>query len=94
VEVDARTGSLLDVVDLNRGDLASRYEAMLYVLHFGQLGGLPVKILYAIGGLTPGLLSIAGFVLWWKRRAVRVARETRRAHPGAVIGVSESQGFR
>jgi len=79
VEVDSRTGSLVKVVDLNRGDVASRYEAMLYVLHFGQFGGLPIKILYAVGGLTPGLLSITGFVLWWKRRGVRVAHRTRSA---------------
>lgn len=75
VELDAKTAAVLSAVDINRADAVTRYEAVLYELHFGQFGGWPVKTLYAIGGLTPGLLSVTGFVLWWKRRRrVAVAR--------------------
>jgi uncharacterized iron-regulated membrane protein len=77
VTMNPRTGSVLRVVDVNGNDAASRYEAALYVLHFGQFGGLPIKILYCLFGLTPGLLSVTGFVLWWKKRGVRAARARR-----------------
>jgi uncharacterized iron-regulated membrane protein len=46
---------------------------MVAPLHFGNYGGLPVKLAYAVLGLTPGLLSVSGFVLWRLRR--RRARE-------------------
>jgi uncharacterized iron-regulated membrane protein len=41
---------------------------ILKQLHFGQFGGIWIKIIYALGGFTPAILSITGFVLWWKRR--------------------------
>lgn len=36
-------------------------------LHFGSYGGMPVRILYAILGIVPGLLFITGFIMWWDR---------------------------
>lgn len=37
---------------------------ILQPLHFGDYAGLPVKILYSLGGILPALLSISGFVIW------------------------------
>ena len=37
-------------------------------IHYGRYGGLPIKILYSLLGLTGGILSITGFLLWMKRR--------------------------
>ena len=37
-------------------------------LHFGNYGGFPVKILYSILGLSPGLLAITGFFIWLRRK--------------------------
>jgi uncharacterized iron-regulated membrane protein len=28
----------------------------------------PVKILWCLGGLAPGVLAITGYILWWKRK--------------------------
>jgi uncharacterized iron-regulated membrane protein len=33
----------------------------------GNYGGLAVKIFYVIVGITPGLLAVTGFLLWWRR---------------------------
>ncbi|KIC92682.1 PepSY-associated TM helix domain-containing protein [Flavihumibacter solisilvae] len=41
--------------------------AMAGPLHFGNYGGIPLKILYSLLGITPGLLSLTGFLLWRKR---------------------------
>lgn len=44
-----------------------RLARMAAPLHFGTYGGLALKIVYCLLGLTPALLSISGFVLWRKR---------------------------
>ncbi|MEH2180217.1 PepSY-associated TM helix domain-containing protein [Nostoc sp.] len=36
-------------------------------LHFGSFGGLPTRILYVFVGLSPLILFITGFVMWWYR---------------------------
>lgn len=36
-------------------------------LHFGLIGGLPVRILWTLLGLTPALLFVTGAVMWWNR---------------------------
>jgi uncharacterized iron-regulated membrane protein len=48
--------------------LSQRLLAFSGPLHFGAYGGMWVKVLYCLLGLTPGLLSVTGFVLWWKRK--------------------------
>lgn len=49
-------------------DADSRYDIINAQVHYGKYGGLPVKILYSLFGLTGGLLSITGFLLWYRRR--------------------------
>jgi uncharacterized iron-regulated membrane protein len=48
---------------------ANRYDIINSQVHFGKYGGVPVKILYTLFGLSSGFLSITGFLLWLKRRA-------------------------
>ena len=86
VELDSRSGAVRAAQNINRAPRADRFEAVLYELHFGQYGGVAVKALYAVGGLTPGVLSLTGFVLWWKRRkraASRLEAELRAKHDAA-----------
>jgi uncharacterized iron-regulated membrane protein len=53
---------------VNEIDASSRYDIINAQVHYGQYGGLPVKIIYCLFGLTGGLLSITGFLLWVKRK--------------------------
>jgi uncharacterized iron-regulated membrane protein len=53
-------------------DFASWFEGAYYSLHVGNFGGTPVRILYILIGLTPGVLSITGFLLWWRRHPKRL----------------------
>jgi uncharacterized iron-regulated membrane protein len=48
-----------------------RLKKMAGPLHFGNYGGLPLKIAYCLLGFTPAFLSISGFILWRKRRRVK-----------------------
>lgn len=59
--------------------LSQRLLAFCGPLHFGAYGGIWVKVLYCLLGLTPALLSITGFVIW-KRRAKAVRKETKLHH--------------
>ena len=49
-------------------DPSSRYDIINAQVHYGKYGGLPVKIIYSLLGLSAGLLSITGSILWIKRR--------------------------
>ena len=40
---------------------------MPHSLHVGDFGGWPVKALWVILGLTPPLLVVTGFLMWWNR---------------------------
>jgi uncharacterized iron-regulated membrane protein len=39
----------------------------MHPLHFGTLWGMPVKILWALCGLTTALLTITGLLMYWNR---------------------------
>src|SRR5690606_12571874 len=50
-------------------------------LHYGTFGGLPVKLLWCIGGLTPGILAVSGFLIWRSRRKKRPAATVAAGRP-------------
>jgi uncharacterized iron-regulated membrane protein len=65
VLVDARTGALTTVVKM------PWYLRALEVsrpLHFGDYGGLPLKIIWALFDLITIVVLITGLYLWWVRR--------------------------
>jgi len=41
----------------------------VFPLHFGNFGGLPVKILWAVLGLSTSLIALTGMMIWVERRA-------------------------
>jgi uncharacterized iron-regulated membrane protein len=47
---------------------ADRYDIINSQLHMGRFGGAGIKIIFFVFGLTGGLLSITGFLLWLRRR--------------------------
>lgn len=67
VQFNALTGKLIGTYRIASKPLWNKMEATFYSLHIGSYGGLPIKIIYVIIGLTPGLLSITGFMLWLRR---------------------------
>lgn len=68
VSIDGQTGRVKKVSRLSQQGIWEKIEATFFPLHVGNFGGLPIKILYVFIGLTPGLLSITGFLLWWRRQ--------------------------
>ncbi|MBZ5858734.1 PepSY domain-containing protein [Flavihumibacter profundi] len=41
---------------------------MAYSFHVGSFAGSYSKVLYLFVGLSPAILSITGFMLWWRRK--------------------------
>ncbi|HEY0295076.1 MAG TPA: PepSY-associated TM helix domain-containing protein [Bordetella sp.] len=77
VLVDARSGELTAVVEM------PWYLRALEVsrpLHFGDYGGLPLKILWAALDLITIVVLASGLYLWFARRQATTARRDKLAH--------------
>ncbi|MEO5923172.1 MAG: PepSY-associated TM helix domain-containing protein [Bryobacteraceae bacterium] len=67
VQLDPVTGAVLQ-----RGSSAERPTgnsvlSWISVLHFGRFGGIVIKIVWFLAGLTVPLLAITGCLMWWRR---------------------------
>lgn len=72
--IDAKTGALTDMRDM------PWYVNMLFIsqpLHFGDYGGMPLKIIWAIFDLITIVILISGLYLWFARRKSRDAQMAR-----------------
>lgn len=41
--------------------------SITYPLHFGDWGGILIKIIYSLFGIAPAILTITGFIIWRQR---------------------------
>jgi hypothetical protein len=73
VTFDSRGGKIIEVVDITKASFPGNLVATVWPLHTGKYGGDVIKFVYCIGGLMPGVLSLAGYLLWWKRRKLYAA---------------------
>jgi len=65
-----------DLKPLEKLDMALR------TLHFGQYGSLGTKILYSLLALSSAVITITGFIIWFRRsKAHSVARRGHAARP-------------
>jgi len=62
------TGGISKTRFINEISADDRYDIINSQLHMGRFGGAGVKIIYFVFGLSGGVLSITGFLLWYRRR--------------------------
>jgi uncharacterized iron-regulated membrane protein len=67
VSFDRKSGALKSAVLARDAGVGGQILDSFRPLHFGNFGGLPVKILWSLAGLTPAILAISGSMMWWKR---------------------------
>jgi uncharacterized iron-regulated membrane protein len=84
VDIDAATGVPKKAHDPRTQGFWSLVDGLMEPLHFGDFGGLALKWLYFVLGMTPAFLSISGTLIWLDAR-----RERRRD-----IQASEARGER
>ncbi len=65
------SGAIAKTRFVNEVSAADRYDIINSQLHMGKFGGVGIKIIYFVFGLTGALLSITGCLLWWRRRGSR-----------------------
>jgi uncharacterized iron-regulated membrane protein len=65
---DPQTGVVKKITDIRQQPLWTQIEDTFGPLHFGTFGGLPIKILWCLGGFAPGVLAVSGFLIWRARR--------------------------
>jgi uncharacterized iron-regulated membrane protein len=69
VWLDRYTGAPLRVYDPARAPLGTRVtNVWLPPVHYGEVGGLPTRVLAFAGGLAPAGLWVTGALMWWRRR--------------------------
>lgn len=65
---DVVTGELVAMQDQRKFPLKAQVLDAFEPLHYGDFGGFPIKALWAFGGMSPGLLTLSGTLIWLKRR--------------------------
>ncbi|MEH2290954.1 PepSY-associated TM helix domain-containing protein [Nostoc sp.] len=67
VYVDQYSGKVLWVRSIRQISRGDKVIAWIGNLHFGHYGGRTTEIIYGVVGITPIILLITGFVMWWYR---------------------------
>ena len=88
VTLDGATGQVRQALDPRRAGLLTQIDALMEPLHFGDFGGLPLKWLYFLLGLTPAFLSLSGTLIWLDGRRQRAATGARITAPGRNADVA------
>jgi uncharacterized iron-regulated membrane protein len=75
IDFDRQSGKITKIFQEKNLSTFERFEYALYTLHFGQFGGVGIKILYCIFALFGAILPITGFVLWRRRNRLRKRKD-------------------
>lgn len=75
-DYDAR-GRFIGTAGLSDGALGQQLAASTYNLHFGNYGGLSVKIAYAVFGLALTVVTATGVSIWLAKRRRRGVDDSR-----------------
>ncbi|WP_459610906.1 PepSY-associated TM helix domain-containing protein [Corynebacterium urogenitale] len=68
VSVDGSTGTVIARQPFSSLPLFSKLTSWGIYLHMGILFGLPLQILLLLTGLGIAVMTILGYLMWWKRR--------------------------
>lgn len=80
--VDAATGELTDARTM---PLLNQALMMSKPLHFGDYGGLPLKVIWALLTLATIWVLWTGVLLWWRRGSAQVERRVDEIVRGAPL---------
>ena len=68
-----------------KGTVADIFVQAQFPLHSGRILGLPGRILISFMGVVVAMLSVTGVIIWWRKRAARLA-VARRPRTNLVAG--------
>lgn len=67
VRLSPATGEVLVTESSDWWSLKEKVVLASYAIHFGDFGGFWSKAAWVLLGLTPAILAITGYVMWWNR---------------------------
>lgn len=73
VTFSGKTGEVTHSADIREASLFLQIYDSFAPLHYGTFGGWPIRVLWCILGLAPGVLAVSGFLIWNSRRRKRGA---------------------
>lgn len=82
VYLDPWSGEVLAVESAMSAPAGMKALNLLYPLHIGSFGGVGVRVLYALLGLSPLVLFVSGLLMWWNRTQAPKRRKRRREQSG------------
>ena len=66
VYLDPASNKVLAVSRLADQPLATRIFSAFAPIHYGEFGGLPIKVIWGVLGLMPSVLFVTGLFTWWR----------------------------
>lgn len=75
VSLSPESGEVVKKNIFSEAPLSAKWNAAVKPLHFGNYGGIPIKILYSLLGLAPGALAVSGMLIWYRRKWMSPARK-------------------
>lgn len=80
-QIHPKTGEILSVSKVQESTVLNRLNAMITPLHYAEFGGIGIKILYSLVGLSGPFLSVTGFFLWRKGKKKGLNKKKLRKAP-------------
>lgn len=74
--IDGMTGEVLGQRIPWQGTAADIFMQAQFPLHSGRIAGLPGRIIISIMGIVCAVLSVTGVVIWYRKRAARIRRQS------------------
>lgn len=68
VVIDPIDAHLISSSSLAELSFSEKWEKVVQPLHAGSFAGWPIKVVYVLLGLIPGIMAITGFFLWKRRK--------------------------
>ena len=84
VQFDPANGNQTNSFFVKNQPVTTHLLSFTYPLHFGNWGGVPIKILYCLFGLAPAILSITGFIIWQRRNSIKKSIKISRSQTKAA----------
>jgi uncharacterized iron-regulated membrane protein len=66
VYLEPATAAVVRVDRIADRPVGARFLAAMAPIHYGEFGGIPIKVAWALLGLTPILLFVTGLIAWWR----------------------------
>ena len=78
IGIDYRSAHVTSVKKVVESSFSQKLASTVMPLHYAEFGGITIKILYCLIGLSGPFLSITGFLIWQKGRKKKRKKKGRR----------------